>query len=300
MAQQIITVLCEGPHDVAFICRLLKSIGFKTNESTKIGEYPFPFNQLLIGEATKTDVEQLNLTEIRRNLLPSNVLKKNDDFIFMYSLEGDGKIGPRQRVLKELRSFIAAPGEIELLPKDTNLSLLYFFDADQKGINTRLSEINAEIKNALPEITDDLFHVNGDAATISKLKIGAFIFTGPDNQTGKLEDILFPLMKAQNESNFEAAGAYLSAHFDEPRLFPLKWSTNSLNNEIVEERSRRQGDKARYDEIKSLIGAVGQLQRSGKSNVVCISDSDYLTLSKINADVKCQEILSFFSEFISR
>ena len=68
MAKQIITILCEGPHDVAFICRILKTTGFKSNESTKIGDYPTPFDQLLVNEASKTDIEQLNLSELRRNL----------------------------------------------------------------------------------------------------------------------------------------------------------------------------------------------------------------------------------------
>jgi hypothetical protein len=298
MGQQIVTVLCEGPHDVAFICRLLKSIGFRSNENIKIGDYPAPFNQLLINEAKKTDVEQLNLTEVRRNLLPSNVLRKDDNFIFIYSLEGDGKKGPRQRILQELRSFIPAAGQINPTPDGTTLSLAYFFDADHKGIDTRLSEINAEVRAALPEVTKDLFPANGTWAMVSELKLGAFIFTGPDNNTGKLEDILFPLMKDGNEPNFDAATTYLKAHFKDPRLFPLKWKSHSTSGAMMEERSTKQADKVKYDEIKSLIGTVGQLQRSGKSNVVCISDSDYLTLSKIQTDSKCQEILTFFSGFV--
>ena len=47
MATQIITVLCEGPHDVAFIAKILKAMGFRSNESTKLGEYPPPMNAIL-------------------------------------------------------------------------------------------------------------------------------------------------------------------------------------------------------------------------------------------------------------
>ncbi|HYD22561.1 MAG TPA: DUF3226 domain-containing protein [Flavipsychrobacter sp.] len=297
MATQIITVLCEGPHDVAFICRILKTIGFRSNESTKIGEYPSPFDKLLVNEAVKTDVEQLNLTEIRRNLLPTNALKKSDSYVFLYSLEGDGKKEPRQRILKELRSFISAEGEIEILPPDTSLLLLYFFDADAKGLAARLVEINTEVREVLTEMEEDPFSENGSTHTISKLKLGTFIFTGNDNNTGKLEDILLPLMQVENEENFNAASQYLDSHFDEARLFPLKLTVNL--NDVAEERSKKAGDKEKYDEKKSLIGVVGQLQRSGKSNVVCISDSDYLSLEKIRANGKCVEISAFFNDFIS-
>jgi len=299
MATQILTILCEGPHDVAFIVRLLKANGFKSNENTKIGNYPQPFDQLLVNEASKTDVEQLNLTEVRRNLLPSNVLTKNDSFIFLYSLEGDGKREPRMRILKELRSFITEEGEFERLPRDTNLSLLYFFDADDKGVANRLSDINTEVREALPEINVDPFQENGASYLVTKLKIGAFIFTDGTNDTGKLEDILMPLMIEGNQAIFDAANNFLTSHYDDGRMFPLKLSINPQTSAISESRSVRAGDKAKYDEKKSIIGAIGQLQRSGKSNVVCISDCDFISLEKIRASQKCQEITTFFDTFIT-
>ncbi|KAA8485882.1 hypothetical protein BDE36_4618 [Arcticibacter tournemirensis] len=297
MAKQIITVLCEGPHDVAFICRILKSIGYKSNESIKIGEYPKPFDALLTREATKTDVEQLNLTELRRNLLPSNVLLRGETHVFLYSLGGDGKVQIRQRILTELRSLVVEDGEIIAdRNNDAVLSLVYLFDADQLGVAGRLAQINNEIKSALPsEVTTDLFANNGTHAKVSKMKLGAFIFTDDGNITGKLEDILVPLMKIDNEPSFDAAAAYLVQHHDDARLYPLKLTIEGTA--ITEARSVRQGDKEKFDQKKSLIGTVGQLQRSGKSNVVCISDSDYLSLEKLANNHKCVEIASFFESF---
>ncbi|MFI5140452.1 MAG: hypothetical protein ACHQIM_21715, partial [Sphingobacteriales bacterium] len=160
------------------------------------------------------------------------------------------------------------------------------------------ADINDEIKEVLTELSNDPFSANGDSCMVSKLKIGAFIFTDIDKNTGKLEDILLPLMKHQNETNFEAAGTYLSKHHEDSRLFPLKLSVDAETSVVTESRSSKKGDKEKYDEKKSLLGVVGQLQRSGKSNVVCISDSDYLTLSKIQSSVKCQEIITFFDNFI--
>jgi hypothetical protein len=297
MAKQIITVLCEGPHDVAFICRILKSIGYKSNESVKIGEYPKPFDSLLTREATKTDVEQLNLTELRRNLLPSNVLLREEIHVFLYSLGGDGKKETRQRILTELRSLVVEEGEIIAdRNNDAVLSLLYFFDADDHGVDARLSYINAEMRAALPiEITTDLFANNGDKVHVSKLKLGAFIFTGDNDSTGKLEDILVPLMRLENESSFDAAITYLKDHHDDARLFPLKLTV--AEGIVTEARSTKQKDKDKFDDKKSLIGTVGQLQRSGKSNVVCISDTDFLSLDKMKKNKKCVEIATFFETF---
>ena len=297
MAQQIITVLCEGPHDVSFISRILKSTGYKSNEAVKIGNYPKPFSALLTNEAIKTDVEQLNLTELRQNLLPSSVLLKDQNYVFLYSMGGDSKTAARQRILSELRGLIVEEGEIiKDRDNDATIALLYFFDSDQHGVASRLAYINDEIKLALPgEVTANLFTNSGERKNVSKLKLGAFIFTSTDNNTGKLEDILVPLMCLGNEASFAAATSYLSDHYDDDRMFPLKLKIDTTG--VIEARSTKAGDKERFDDKKSLIGTVGQLQRSGKSNVVCISDTDYLTLDKIRNSQKCQEIAAFFESF---
>jgi hypothetical protein len=299
MATQIITVLCEGPHDVAFITKILKTKGFKSNESTTLGKYPPPMNAILQNEVIKTNVEDLNLTQVRRSLLPSNALKKEDSLIFLYSLGGDGQKTSRQKILNELRQLIPEPDEIlsGRLPIDTTLSLLYFFDADDKGIEQRVNEINREIREVLTEIQGNLFETHAQIKTISQIRLGCFIFTEANNNTGKLEHILLPLMKQGNEAIFDNAESYLTHNFDDDRLFPLKLQLQ--DGTVVENRSRRPKDKETYDQYKSIIGTVGQLQRSGKSNVVCISDSDFLTLDKILTTPKCQEIIAFFEAFIT-
>jgi hypothetical protein len=292
MAINIITVLCEGPHDVAFISRILKTIGYVSFEHVKIGEYPFPMNKLIGKEIPKINIEELNLTELRRNLLPHNTLHREDNYIFLYSLGGDSKRESRQKMLQELLDFITAkPGEFEVLPKDTKLSLLYFFDADEGGIDARINQINEEIKGAVPEIEDSLFKNHTDTSFISKLKVGNFIFSETDGK-GKLEDILLPLMREQNTMIFSEAQSFLEKHHDDHRVKRLKVVVDE-NGEIIEKRVK--GDP--FDKKKSLIGAVGQLQKSGKSNVVCISDTDYLSLEKIRNNEKCLELISFFNHF---
>ena len=297
MAKQIITVLCEGPHDVAFITKILKTQGFKSNENIKIGDYPSPINKLLISEVTKTNVEELNLQEVRQALLPSNTLQRNNDYLFLYSMGGDSKIlANSQSILREFVSFIPKEegGFDEALPTGTHLSLLYFLDADNKGISRRIEELNNEIYRNF-EVRPIRNHKA--VANFNSIKLGAFVFTGSDNATGKLEDILMPLMIRDNETIFSHAESYLNDYFDDTRLFPMKLRVNDAG-ELYEERSERPRDKLKYDELKSRIGIVGQLQKSGSNNVVCIGQTDYLTLEKIQSNAKCQEIIAFFETFL--
>ncbi len=297
MPTQIIIILCEGPHDVAFICRILKVNGFRSNESVKLGSYPKPINDILKSEFEKTNVEELNLQEIRNSLLPSNTLILDEKHVFLYSMGGDSKRVVRQNLLKTFRSLIPDEGEISAIPENTNLSILYFLDSDEKGVQQRLLEINEEIIEALDEVDFNLFESNSEIKLVSKLKLGSFIFTGEDNNLGKLEDILNPLMRSENEVMFDEATLFIDNHFNDERLFPLKITLTDGN--IVENRSTRRGDRFNFDKGKSLIGIAGQIQNSGSSNVVCIQKSDLLTHEKISNSRKCQEIIIFLDSFIN-
>jgi len=269
MVNHIIAVLCEGPHDIAFITRILKFNEFKSFQGTKLKDYPKPIDSFLKTEVLKTNVDDLNLVEIRQVLLPLSTLKKGSNYLLFYSLNGDSKKAERQRLLKDFYNFIPKENEISVLPEDTKLSVIYFFDADEKGVKTRIAEINEEINQTIgvSPFTDHL-----EIRTFNNLNLGAYIFSSSDGN-GKLEDLVIPLMTDQNEGIFQAANSFLDSQFNESR-------------------------KIKYDRDKSLIGLVGQLQLSGCSNVVHIEKTDYISIDNIKANDKCLEIASYFSKFI--
>jgi hypothetical protein len=297
MALEVVITLCEGPHDVAFLNRILKTVGFRSNDKSKIGEFPFPINRLVPAELMKSRFEELNLIEVRTNLIPTNSLIREQKFVFLYSLGGDAKRESRIRILRQLDSLLPEDGEIsdESLPDNFELSIIYFFDADRIGVQRRLQEINSEIIEAF-NFNEQLLESNGTFIKLPKIKIGSFVFTGDDNESGKLEDVIVPIMQKGNEGIFSSATEYLNGFYDEERLYPLKLSI--LEGQIVEQRSNKNGDKQRFDKSKSLIAVTGQLQRSGTSNIVCIGHADYLTLEKIRSSEKCQEIIAFFEGFL--
>ncbi len=297
MPTQIVTAFCEGPHDIAFLNRILKSIGFKSNNGCRIGKYPKPFSDLIEQETKKTSVSEINLTQLRRGLLPVETLVKSDTYFFLYSTEGKDQKPTRQRMLKELDGFIQKDDlEIIKMPQDTQLSVLYLFDADSDGISYRVKQINDELKEVFQEVTQDVISRNNSYSTILNIKIGVSIFTGPDNNNGTLEDVLIPLMREDNEPIFKNAETFLTENFDDSRLFPIKMKLD--RGELIESRSTKAKDKLKFDKNKSLIGTVGQLQKSGMSNAVCIGQCDFISLKKIQKDSKCQEIIEFILKFL--
>lgn len=298
MATQIIIALCEGPHDVSFINRILKTAGFISNEQKKLNQFPTPMDKLMASEFIKTDVEQLNLQELRKGVLPTHTLQKEDNWVFLYSMGGDSKKEDRKTIINNLKANIRQAGEIkgDRGNDDTQFSVVYIFDADNKGVAARLAEVLNEVKEVFPALTANIFPANSTFATVENIKIGCHIITGVDNNTGKLEDILMPLMRDGSEKIYDDAVTYLQTHFDDARLFPLKLSNNA--GVTTEVRSIRMGDKLKYDEQKSIVGVIGQLQKSGGSNTVCIGQTDYLNLAKIQANQKCIEFVDFINSFI--
>lgn len=296
MAQHIVTVFCEGPHDVAFLVKILKTAGYKTGNSSKIGDFPSPFDELLKQEAEKSNVEDLNIQELRNSLLPNEVLLKSNYFIFFYALGGDGKKSRRIKLLEQLHELMPEEeGERSSLPLGTTVTALYFFDADEKGVSERLKEVSKELAEVINGVPPDFLNTNGLLKPFfdGLLNIGAYIFSNDEEEKGDLEDILIPLMTEGNEKIFDDASKYLQNNFDDSRLFP-----NKLVNEeetLKEVRETRSKKKLKYDEPKSLLGVVGQLQKSGGSNTVCIGQTDYLTLDKIGKNKKCQSIIEFFN-----
>ena len=104
-----------------------------------------------------------------------------------------------------------------------------------------------------------------------------------------LEDVLIPLMKEGNNDIFEAAETFLTTSTTSS-LFKDKLKYD--DKKVIIKKVNNQ----KYSHLKSLIGTIGQLQKSGKSNTVCISDSDYLNDTKILKNVTCIEIVSLIKQ----
>ncbi|MBL4586750.1 MAG: hypothetical protein JKX84_06815 [Flavobacteriales bacterium] len=225
-------------------------------------------------------------------------MKLEENYFFLFSMGGDGKKEPRKQILSELKGFVPEDidGEILRFSTDTRLSMLYLFDADSKGIDDRLSAVKSEIQEVFNSHQVDSFAKNGSSIVVNSIKIGSYVFSEEDTGKGKLEDILIPMMKKGNERVFQNAENYLTENSDETRHFPLKIKISD-NGDITEERSSRNQDKT-FDLKKSVIGTVAQLQRSGATNTVCISHSDYLTLEKIRNNQKCKELIDLIQAFL--
>lgn len=271
MAQQLISIACEGPHDVAFLNRLLKAQGFRTHERTKIGDYPPPIGSFFENSVRRTDFQQLNFAEARHVPLPSHALIRDSTFVFLHSLGGDSKKDDRISLLSELGTFVQADeNEIPVCPTDTSLSVIFLFDADEVGVSARVKQVKNEVAEAFGVDAGQVdLSENGAFCEVNRLRVGCFILADEEEENGKLEHLLVPLMREKNEAIFEAAERFLDDFFEQERTKFLR--IREEDGTLVEKR----GSSRDFDRMKSIIGIVAQLQISGKPNAACINRTDY-------------------------
>jgi hypothetical protein len=263
---KIIITLCEGPHDVEFLYKILRTTGYRTY-GKKVEELPVFLKEHVLSAFRKFPYEEKNLYE--RPVLPTLGYHEAKDILMMfYALGGDGKIDEANFVIRAFQDLI-----ITKIHGQIDMGLAFIYDADDDGVASRVNNIKTNFRRLLPEI-ENIDH-NKVISGNEYQAIGAYIFSNGDG-IGKLEDILLPLMKEDNEPIFDDAQKYLNDHFDDTRF-----------------KNPRDMRKY-YDHKKSLIGMAGQLQRSGRNNTMIIKDSDYITTEKIEGHATCMEILAFF------
>jgi len=301
MDKNFVFILTEGDHDSAFIYRILKANGMKTDHGTAIKDYPPPLNDLIKSEIKLNPIEisDKSIKKARTKCSPSYIMKKDDNYVLIYGIGGDSNDKSRIGFITSIKDLL--PQDPNAMPdpsalsalENTQISILFFMDADDKGVVNRIIQIKKELNESFSEAEKENINKleNREKCSVFGINIGAFIFTEENEDKGKLEDILIPLMEDGNNDIFDKAKDFLAIH-KETALFKDNIEYYYGTKDI----KKVNGEKYYYK--KSLIGTVGQLQMSGKSNTVCISDSDYLNDNKITSNETCNDIYNFIQNLI--
>lgn len=287
MAYKVILALLEGSHDVAFVYRILKEIGFETTKKI-IKDLPSPLNLYLSNprQFLNTSFEDMKIGSVRLSSFPMEVLEKEQNTILLFPSGGVSQSEIRKKIItqfnaiKEVGNIGSADNEKEL-----SISILYLLDAESQGLTFRLNAIANEIKEAMGILEETLEFTNASFFKIDDIDFGVYVFTEPGIETGRLEDILLPLMKQNNNDIFDDANDFLTK-VNEYQLFKEK--TNNTDVKLISKV-----DRQKFNYEKSLISVAGQLQTSGKSNVQVIRESSFLSTDKILNDPNCIAIAKF-------
>jgi hypothetical protein len=265
----IIITLCEGQDDIAFLSRILYVKGFK-KYNKKLKNFISPFNNLFVKKLKEKEINSFGFIP-SNYLVPSVVLYNEETYIFLHNLGGDNNSrGNEIKAIVEMYEGLKS-SEDDFSSYDFEYKFLLFFDADNKGIKDRESNVSQLLEKELKhnEIKDNyglyVFHKDG---------------------FGTLEDILLELMIKGNGSEFKNAKEYI-----ENNKFENEDRCKEFVCSITDERYK---GSSKFYKNKSIISVAGQLQFSAKSNSVIIEKSDYIRKNDLETNYKCKEIVDMF------
>jgi hypothetical protein len=291
---KIIWLFCEGPHDAGFLTRVLTTFGYldKSSEYTlaTIEKVNKPLHTLLDGY-----LRQYASLGYKLDKFPSrpSIFKKSeeeDTWILLYLTDGNTNF---QKVYDILRPFLVSRLASTNPFRSVKTSIAFFNDADN-GLEQAIKELKNAIEKAYTKEIEKFKDKKIDPETLGYtqsltlfqnlpeiLKVGkilkgeengifqkqGYYVLCKDDLTGKLEDIIIPMMQKDNEDVFVKSGKFV-------------------------QDNKRTG---KLDSQKATIGAAGQLEMAGYANSVYIQKGGYLTEEKIKSNSKCQEIISFIN-----
>lgn len=267
-------VMVEGPHDGAFISKVMQVNGYKTYKRP-IKEYQPKFiADYLSNQYKKAPVDEFNVQSVRQQILfPSYSLFLEEKLILIFQMGGDSRADRRNKLVKDIWDFLQNPLTAETISESDKITFVYEFDADDQGISNRLTQINTEIQSV--DSTFKGFDANTTYVELNKIRWGAYIFAD-DSGKGRLEDIVLPMMESDNEDV-----AKDTIDFVEKRNgFALFKEKKPLTPANV---------------LKVRIGVMGQLDKPGCPNSAIIEQSDYLTEAKIKASDICNQLFNFLN-----
>lgn len=265
-------IMVEGPHDGAFVSKIMQVNGYKTCK-LPVGNYqPLFIAKYLSVQYKKAPVDQLNLQSVRQQIIfPSYSLISETDMLLIFHMGGDSRSDLREKLVGDLCRFLRSAMTSEALGDSDKITFVYEFDADEEGVATRLAQINEEIRRTDSECP--VISTNATYVESKGIRWGAYIFAGA-NGKGRLEDIVFPMMEKDNEDVAACAKEFVNKR-DTFTLFkdkrPLKYP------------------------LKAQIGVMGQLEKEGSANPAIIEQSSYLTREKIKGSPICEQIFQFLN-----
>ncbi len=295
---RVLIAIVEGPHDAAFIYKILKCKGFNEYKG-KVKDIVEPIGGMLKNPKhyANIEIEDMSVFEIKKLIFPSDVLYRGDEWVLLFPLEGNSNRSLREKVILSIHDSVNVIGAHEDEFSDGNtFSIAYFWDADDAGIRDKMRAINSELGVIFDDDKFPVIESNASYHKYIKTNVGIFIFTQDGEEYGRLENILLPLMQEGNADIFAKAEEFLSIH-EMTNLFRGKITLNEGGTSHPSDILKVNGIKFDYE--KSLVGTIGQLQKSGSTNSVCIRQADYLTNEKIISDATCGRIVSFIEEILN-
>lgn len=264
-------ILSEGPHDAAFLTRVLLANGYG-NSKKVIADYPSYISGYLekLLDASGFDEFSIKTLNSRYDFPHAALCKREspDDVVILFTMNGDKQVERRKKLIESIYGTYTNP----LIKDRFNGDIIKFIfncDADEKGINVRLSEITDELRSV---VANDFPKMEQQKWVISnQVYFGASVFADETGK-GKLENLVLPLMVKDKDDYYSEVNQFVACH---------------------EGQNMFKGRYFQYDREKALIRIMGQFHISGVNNTVQIEKSCLINDQSILENPSCKKLFDF-------
>lgn len=204
----------EGAHDANFFARVLVESGDYSLLKRKVAEYPKNISKFLQGLYQGSNPDDVVVGVPLERMTPVLVLKsmQHERYIFGFTTGGCTKTDGAIDVLQRIKSFaIPESDEQAKLLGNIKYSLLFVFDADNRGIEATKNLFSLSYQSVLEDFgdIDDVAH--NSWIDLGNVKLGLYIFCNGTG-IGTLEDNVLAALKAKQNISLSDAQGYINQH----------------------------------------------------------------------------------------
>lgn len=276
---------CEGPQDVAFLNRVLKTqLGFK-QEAIHISSLPYPLSGVLKQSFQKRAAEDLRLDLAKKFFLPDQVLACEGVLVLLFNYGGSnrGKNLPPflDNVFPLLQASAFSGGT------SVPLSFVVFADADAAGTAAARASISTDLTQIAgqPWLTPD-WQILEDLPMAAQQntaqgRVGAYVWRRQDADEGTLEDIVAECLG--DDPSFAETSTFVASHFD--------WTPAAT-------ATPKQVCKLNADRQKAAFCVEGQRKKPGSSLGVVLDQAELLTKERLAESQAVKDCVTFLRRWL--
>ncbi|MFH4459834.1 DUF3226 domain-containing protein [Vibrio alginolyticus] len=269
---------CEGPHDMAFLAKLIKGLNITNGEINTVSDLPNVIKNIVTSALANLDNDSIRIDKPLRVFFPNKVFALNDgQFVCVFSTGGKDSLQAAMKNIEASRLLVGRE-------KITGIEVVrhaFVLDADYKLLengnnNPQGGIVNTltNLSNQISSIVDDFDNFTNHASwqDTSHGKIGNFIFTDTSGQEGTLEDLLEQFVKHTN----------------------LITPSESFRDEIIAfDTSRNAKAKDKTKKQKIVLTSMTQAFHPGCSLAVGLSENKVIDSTAINSHAISNEFKQF-------
>lgn len=258
---------CEGPHDMAFLAKLIKGLDITDDEIKTVSDLPDAIKNIVTSAIGNLDNDSIRIDKPLRVFFPNKVFALSDNqFVCIFSTGGKDSL---QAALKNIKTSKFLIGRVKTTGIET-VRHAFVLDADYKLLENGADNPQGGIINTLRNLSTEIqgtvtdFVAFSNHATWQKTshgQIGNFIFTDASKEEGTLEDLL--------------------EHFVKP--VELQGPSQTFRDEIITfDTSRKAKTKDKTKQQKIVFTSMTQAFHPGCSLAVGLSEDKIIDKTAIN------------------